>query len=146
VVGIVLLPDADVMTDANSDGLPDEWQDAYDLIQLAPGETGPDDDPDRDGFSNRDEMRAATHPLDPGSNLGSRMAIVVSPEGPALQIDFPSVAGQRYLVQCIDSLSDPNGWLLVAGGLIGDGTPIVLETSLSGSVGTRTYRAVALAP
>ena len=146
LVGCVLLPDTEMIPRARSASMPDEWQRAYDLVELAPGEAGPEDDPDGDGFTNQDEMRAGTHPLDVFSNMVSEMGIILTAEGPALQMTFPSVAGQRYLIQCIDVLTDPNGWQLVAGGLVGDGTTIKLEAPLTGTAGTRTYRALVLAP
>src|SRR5512145_1793366 len=49
--------------DADSDGLPDAWEEAYGLDpQSAAAPNGADDDPDRDGASNLAELTAGTHP------------------------------------------------------------------------------------
>jgi hypothetical protein len=45
--------------DADGDGLPDGWEQAY---MITTG-YGPDDDPDNDSLNNRDEYRLGTHPM-----------------------------------------------------------------------------------
>jgi len=49
--------------DTDGDGLPDAWE----IAHFGSLDLGPEDDPDDDGFSNRQEYRAGTNPADPHS-------------------------------------------------------------------------------
>ena len=74
-------------------GLPDAWQ-----IQYF-GRTGidPDDDPDRDGLSNRGEFVAGTNPTDSQSQF-EVLDVGADPLGGA-RVTWSSVAGRFYTVQ-----------------------------------------------
>jgi type 1 glutamine amidotransferase len=55
------LGDAD--SDADADGLPDDWETRFGLDRhSADGDNGPNGDPDHDGVSNAQELAAGTHP------------------------------------------------------------------------------------
>jgi type 1 glutamine amidotransferase len=55
------LGDAD--SDADADGLPDDWETRFGLDRhAADGDNGPNGDPDHDGLTNAQELAAGTHP------------------------------------------------------------------------------------
>lgn len=101
--------------DDDHDGLPDPWEDAYDLRTRFPGAHGADDDADGDGLTNEEEMRLGTNPLLSASALEF--------EGPdsgrvgtgAIHFVIDTVPGKAYLVQ-VGSLAE-GPWHNV-GGLI----------------------------
>ncbi len=102
-----LVLDAEQAVDGDGDGLPDPWEDAYRLAELAPTENGANDDPDGDGATNEEEMRAGTHPLDAGSTLA--VAGMQPPSGAAsCTVTFPSIPGRLYLV--LATVDFPSGW------------------------------------
>jgi hypothetical protein len=74
------------LTDANGDGLADEWQQSAGLLTagLSSDDLGPLGDPDGDGMSNLMELASGTAPLVAGgsSQVFSRQVIV--PTGPVL--------------------------------------------------------------
>jgi len=56
----------DAIEDADGDGLPDAWE----ILWFGNLNQGPDDDPDREGITNRDEQSAGTDPTNPNSIPG----------------------------------------------------------------------------
>jgi hypothetical protein len=56
--------------DSDNDGIPDWWEERYDLDPRNPDDR--DEDPDGDGDSNYDEYRGDTDPTDPLSNVGGK--------------------------------------------------------------------------
>lgn len=97
-----------VISDADADGLPDDWEIAHGLNPNSDeGDDGADGDPDRDGFTNMAEFIAGTHPREQFSRLIIAHALRTS-EG--LRIEFEAVANRAYTIQYRDSLSE-GSWL-----------------------------------
>ena len=109
-----LIGDSVAAMDADHDGMPDQWEDAYRLRELAPGQHGANDDPDHDGFSNSQEMGAGTNPLDGNSRLGvADLTVSTTGQGQTVTFAFDTVPGRMYIVQCSDNLK--NAWLNLSG-------------------------------
>ncbi|MDB6070511.1 MAG: hypothetical protein JWL81_1682, partial [Verrucomicrobiales bacterium] len=87
--------------------------------KLYPGLTGPDDDADQDGQSNRQENAAATDPLNPASRLDFSQ---VNMEIAGISTDWATQAGKEYQIQTAESLAGP--WVNEGPATVGDGTPL----------------------
>ena len=85
--------------DADGDGLPNDWEDAHGLNKSM------DDallDPDKDGFSNRQEYLAGTDPQSAASMLA---LISATPNHGGTDLRFEAVAGRSYTILETTSLS-----------------------------------------
>jgi hypothetical protein len=91
-----------VQTDANANNLPDAWELLH-FDSLNEPDGGPDDDPDGDGFSNRQEYLAGTDPNDAHNVLR-----VDTPQrsGKDVIIRFPTIVGRSYIVEYKDALTE----------------------------------------
>ena len=89
--------------DTDGDGIPDAWENVYDLNPLIPS-AGLDSD--HDGFTDLQEYLAGTNPRDPKSGL--RINSVRS-LGEGAKISFSAVAGRSYRLDYRDSLT-ASGW------------------------------------
>jgi hypothetical protein len=88
--------------DSDNDGLPDDWENAFQLNPLsASGNDGPDGDPDNDGFSNRQEFLNGTDPHDPASRFRVDLKLNAS------QIDLfmAAPAGQHFRIESSPTLT-----------------------------------------
>ena len=97
--------------DADGDGLPDEWETAYFTNALA---ADPDADDDHDGFSNRAEYRAGTHPQVQSSRFEMKDQPVTMTNAP-VTLRWSSGTDRVYRVQRADSLL--GGFITVASNL-----------------------------
>lgn len=96
--------------DADADGLPDDWEAQYNLsTSSGTGDNGAAGDPDGDGFVNRDEYVAGTHPKDGNSAL----RVAASATGGGVGLQFSAVAGRSYTVWVRDSLT-AGDWQVLA--------------------------------
>lgn len=98
-----LLPCPQTIRDDDGNGLPDQWEDSYQLRIEEPSESGLADDPDRDGVTNRDEYRAGTNPLDPNSALVIE-GVNIEQTTSNLIVTFDSVPGMQYRILYTDNL------------------------------------------
>ncbi|HII71473.1 TPA: hypothetical protein HA265_01835, partial [Candidatus Woesearchaeota archaeon] len=98
--------------DLDCNGLPDEWQEEYfnNTICDDPLYCGPDADPDGDGYSNIEEYRRDTNPLE-------KEQLPLAPERPAEEIDddgdgMPDACERMYGLDATDPYDagdDPDG-------------------------------------
>lgn len=86
-------------TDRDDDGMPNDWEEAYDLNPDNPNDW--DDDADQDGVINLREYLAGTDPTDPDSYLAVES---VSVTGGTVAISFTAIAGKTYTLEYRDSL------------------------------------------
>ena len=136
---INLIPDAGSMSDTDGDGLPDEWEESYDLNNLAPGQSGADDDPDGDGLSNNAERLAGTDPLDPDSAIRMVHGSVVSSTGQELTFTFRTVPGKTYRLRYADHLD--KGWTDIGIPIMATDIQTTVTVQLSSETTGRFYRA-----
>ncbi len=85
---------SNVLTDANGDGLPDDWQSRY-FDGPSDPHSAPGADPDDDGLTNREEYIAGTDPTDRESSVQLQVANI-APDKVTLQ--FKATAGRDYRV------------------------------------------------
>jgi len=109
-------------TDADSDGLPDEFEQI--VVDFDPGDdindltdVDGDDDFDGDGKSNREELLSATHPTLSTSCL--RIVSIASNSSDSVTITWTSVTGMLYSVYHSDNIG---GWTLAESDIAGSGT------------------------
>lgn len=120
--------------DTNSNGIPDTWE-----IQYFGGIDSPNGaasfDADGDGMTNLQEYLSGTSPNDPASKL--QVAITsVTLSGAVLQ--FPTVTGRIYTVECSDTLAEGSWTILPPADIPGTGE--VLEVTDAAVPAKRFYR------
>jgi hypothetical protein len=80
-------------SDADEDGMPDEWEATH---GLEPDRDDAAEDADRDGQPNFDEYLAGTHPRDAASVFS--ITSVSAPAGGIVTVEWSAVAGKRYRI------------------------------------------------
>jgi hypothetical protein len=121
-------------TDVDHNGLADDWEVIVSNGGVPPK---PQDDDDADGLTNLEELLVHTDPSDPESSLKME---ITRPEGNARRLRWRAVPGVRYKIQCISSLSDPNGWQDVGLVIPGNSTGEFDDNTAQGS--TFYYRII----
>jgi hypothetical protein len=139
-VTVILVDQVVASTDADQDGLPDELEDVYDLNEQAPGESGPDDDPDQDGATNEEELAAGTNPLSANSVFATDATTQAAAAEGEFRYVFSTVPFRRYVVQASNDLSNPNGWTNVSGVITATSTRTVYVSPVAPEA--RFFRAV----
>lgn len=90
------------LADTDADRLADDWErEAFGTLA-----TRPDEDPDADGLTNREESVAGTDPADPASRL--RIEGLQPP--PDARLRFVAVSNRTYTLQVTDSLDATIAW------------------------------------
>jgi hypothetical protein len=98
IVGSMVL---DPNLDADGDGIPNGWEQAYGLDPLNAADANAD--PDGDGFSNLQEFLAGTDPTNNASNL---RILSIAPQGSDVRITWSAVTNKTYLVQAAPNTPD----------------------------------------
>ena len=121
--------------DSDGDGMPDDYELAY---QLNPNtKLDANSDRDGDGVSARDEYLQGTNPLDPRSALH----VIIGKQDDYFDVSFPTVLGKRYQLQRATSLLQPV-WSAVQDGIWGSGQVVTVEDPAAGGLPARFYRVV----
>ena len=135
--GIVVGP----ATDANHNGLPDAWEQAF-------GVSDPNGDPDGDGATNLQEYLAGTDPLDatsvpsvdPGDlGLVARFPGAGAPAGTLCEIAWLS-SPASVVLESTEDLNDPSSWSAAGGTDVTVGTERIHYEPESGAREVRYYR------
>jgi hypothetical protein len=121
-------------TDADGDGLSDNWELAYGFNPNAAGDASADTD--GDGMTNLQEFQAGTNPRDASSAL--RISSVDLNSGKFV-VSFPSVSGKLYRVEYTDVLSS-GAWQTLANNIGGTGGTIPITDTFPAGLGQRFYR------
>ena len=96
-------------TDADGDGIPDEYVDTLGYLMWINEKESydPNADWDGDGASNRDEYVAGTNPFDPKDRLSVREMAEEKGYEDYLKFSFLANQGRSYSVDTADDLKDP---------------------------------------
>jgi hypothetical protein len=121
-----------VLTDTDSDGLPDAWENAFGLSGDDPADAALDGD--GDGLSNRQEYAAGTNPTDETSAL--KLEITV---GNSTVLRFEGVQNKTYSLEYTDALGSGN-WVKLSDFAARSSTR--WETASDEPVSNRYYRLV----
>jgi hypothetical protein len=125
------------ISDTDSDGIPDEWENAFGLDLRDP--TDAQKDKDNDGFTNLQEYLAGTNPTDPGSFLKVTGTVVAND----LHLGFSAVSGKTYRIDYRDDLIGAQ-WQLLRTITNAIGTVDVMDNTPRGA--QRFYRIVIPVP
>jgi 1,4-alpha-glucan branching enzyme len=121
-------------TDADGDGVPDNWELAYGFNPNNPGDAATDTD--GDGLTNLQEFQAGTNPRDPTSVL---QISSVAASGSNFVIKFPSISGKLYRVEFADTIVN-GAWPILANNIAGTGGTIQITDSTAAAQHQRFYR------
>jgi hypothetical protein len=123
------------------DGIPGWWRHLYfgDGLAVIPGVSGPDDDPDADGATNRQEQLAGTAPADPSSTF---RITGLSRSGNDITVAFSTVAGRLYKIERSANLSG-GPWVTVFDDVPGTGGTVQRTDAGAGVQPQLYYRAQA---
>jgi len=109
-----LISDVVEGTDADEDGLLDEWEFLNGLdAGSSEGDNGTEGDPDEDGSSNYDEMIAGTNPQDGASCFKVDGTGIIEQSETVFVVQWASVPGRQYMVQYVERMGET--WHSVSG-------------------------------
>ncbi len=120
-------------SDADGDGLPDDWELAY-FNGLQRDGTG---DYDADGLTDGLEFRAGTDPANAGSIL--KVITLSPPSSGPVQVFWSAVPGKKYRVQFKEALSD-SAWNNLAGDETATDSIAFKQDASTGATPQRYYR------
>jgi hypothetical protein len=131
-----------VVSDADDDDLPDDWESANGLaVSSRPDADG---DLDSDGLSNRQEFQAGTQPGDASSRVELlSVARVTAGTSRGWRLQVRTVSGRFYRIERTERLANPQ-WLTVADEIRGVSGTVAVTDPDTTSPGPRFYRAIAL--
>ncbi len=122
-------------TDSDHDGLPDAWELRY-FASLNSPLGGPDDDPDQDGLSNREELRLGSNPLVPA---GVVRITAVNLATTTLHLRFVTEADARYRVEWANEVNAQT-WTPLGNEVEGTGGEVEVTDPGAGTQPQRFYR------
>ncbi len=107
--------------DSDHDGLPDDWE----ILYFGNLSSGPNDDPDHDGFSNFDEFAFGTNPINAGSHAPIFCQLSWPQRHPEFSVLFRRPAG-GMINFTVEASTDLATWSSFGTQLAPAGTPRVL--------------------
>jgi hypothetical protein len=117
--------------DSDGDGMPDAWEDLYELESDSAADAL--DDPDNDGLNNLREYLAGTHPRSNGSSL--RLSVIgLNP----VRLEFFAVSNKTYTIEYQNVLASGSWTKLLD--FSAQGTSGARQTTDPSASGTRFYR------
>lgn len=130
--------------DEDGNGLPDQWEEAYDFANQAPAEKqGAADDADGDGVSNEDELAAGTNPLSASSKVAvTSMDVQKEGQNDRLTMTFQTVPGRKYVVQTTSVLGA--AWVNISGVVQAQSTTTTFVITLPANTDPKFYRLLIL--
>jgi hypothetical protein len=97
------------LSDADSDGLPDSWENQYNLSTSDDGsiniDNGPNGDPDLDGIINSIEWLVGLNPVIDDRNSYPKLKATRQPDG-SVRLEHPIIPGRRYRIWHGDNLAN----------------------------------------
>jgi hypothetical protein len=120
------------MTDADGDGLPDDWEQRYFGNQQA----NPGGDPDGDGMNNLTEYKAGTDPTDPNSRFAF-IRVRAHAQG-GIEIEWASVPGGSYDLQRSSDLL--SGFIAIRSSILATGETLTYRDATATGAGPYFYR------
>jgi hypothetical protein len=134
-------PNSPEISDTDSDGMPDTWEDAHNLNRLSASDAG--QDADNDQFTNVQEYIAGTNPR----NASSRLAITTlvhdfASGGASLKVQFQAMTGKTYTVQYRNSTALSSRWQSLAAVPAGAERTVEIEDVNAAGRTDRYYRIV----
>ena len=121
--------------DSDGDGIPDWWENQYNLGDLASMDATTDGD--KDGLLDLDEFILGSNPNDPAS--GRPAPVLTNVPGSGFTVSFQTMTGRTYQVVGSDDLTLPStSWPIIGAPVQGDGT-VKSVTDSSATASTRKF-------
>jgi hypothetical protein len=126
--------------DTDGDGVPDTWEETYNLDFNNAADAS--SDADHDGLTNLQEFWAGTNPGDAGSNL--KLAAAALSGANALVLSFQAISNRSYTVESRTAF-DPGIWTTLLAFPPASTNRFIQSTNATDNGESRFYRLIVLA-
>jgi hypothetical protein len=135
-----LFPVGSYLVDTDGDGVPDTWEETYNLDFNNAADAS--SDADHDGLTNLQEFWAGTNPGDAGSNL--KLAAAALSGANALVLSFQAISNRSYTVESRTAF-DPGIWTTLLAFPPASTNRFIQSTNATDNGESRFYRLIVLA-
>jgi hypothetical protein len=132
-----LFPVGSYLVDTDGDGLPDTWEQIYNLDPNNPADAT--SDADHDSMTSVQEFWAGTNPNDGASNL--RITAAAVPDARTLVLSFEAISNRSYIIESRTSFLS-NGWTSLLDIPPTNTNRLIHSTNATTSGETRFYRLI----